>query len=133
MLQWKFVLETTDFLHEQGIHVAMETCGFADFKIYQSVVSSVDLIIMDIKHLDSEKHKQGTGQKNEKILENFQYLCESKKPCIIRTPLIPGFNDEPKLLQEIEELARKAPGLMKYEYMPYHALGTGKLESLGIK
>ena len=70
---------------------------------------------------------------NIQILENFQRLSALHKPCIIRTPVIPGVNDTKEDIGKIAGLAAEAKGLIRYELMPYHMLGTGKLESLGMK
>ena len=132
LLQWQFTMELVQELKALGIHTAMETCGFAPAEVFHSVIALLDLVIMDIKHYDSDIHKSATQQSNEQILSNFAFLCESEKPCIIRTPVIPGVNDDPETIQRIARIASDAPGLLYYELMPYHPLGTGKLESLGL-
>ncbi len=132
LLQWEFVTELLGFLRELGIHTAVETCGFGSCEAYQAVVNAADLILMDLKHPDEEAHKTATGQSNRPILENFSYLCSTEKPCILRTPVIPGVNDSPEVISRIAALAAQAPGLLYYELLRYHPLGAGKLESLGL-
>ena len=131
LMQWQFSAELLAALRAQGIHTAIETSGFAGEEAFCAVLEQTDLVIMDIKHPDSTQHRLVTGQGNECILENFTRLCTSGKPCIIRTPVIPGVNDDDEVIAEIGRLAGQAPGLIRYELMPYHPLGTGKLESIG--
>lgn len=133
LLQWEFSRQVCMELKKAGIHTAIETSGFAQPEAFQTVVDAVDLVIMDLKHPDDTIHKQVTGQSNRKILANFERLCQMGKPCIIRTPVIPGVNDQLETIGAIAKLAANAPGLIHYELMPYHPLGTGKLESLGME
>lgn len=133
LLQWRFVLDLIRNLKSMGIHTALETSGYASQEVYDAVVGEVDLVIMDLKHHDNKVHREVTGVENTRILENYRYLAASGKPCIIRTPVIPGVNDEPEEIRTIAKLVAKAKGLIYYELMPYHALGTGKLESMGMK
>lgn len=133
LLQWKFTRELLHILKTKGIHTAVETSGFASREVYDAVVETADLLIMDLKHHANEVHRQATGVENTCILENFRRMAETEKPCIIRTPIIPGFNDTVEDVRKIATIAAEAKGLMYYELMPYHALGTGKMESLGIE
>lgn len=133
LLQWKFVKELIVLLKDMGIHTAVETSGFAEAAVFDAVISEADLVIMDLKHHDNAVHYRVTGVENIQILENFQRLSALHKPCIIRTPVIPGVNDTKEDIGKIAGLAAEAKGLIRYELMPYHMLGTGKLESLGMK
>lgn len=131
LLQWKFTLELIGALKAMEIHTAIETSGFASKEAYDAVTEQVDLVIMDLKHHDPKAHLKATGVENSRILENFRHLAASGKPCIIRTPVIPGVNDSLEDIYAIARIAAEAKGLLYYELMPYHTLGTGKLESLG--
>ena len=133
LFQWQFSLELIRRLKAGGIHTAIETSGFASREVFDIVTEEVDFVIMDLKHHDSSVHRRVTGVENACILENFHRLAASGKNCIIRTPVIPGVNDSKEDICRIAEIAAKAKGLLYYELMPYHPLGTGKLESLGMK
>jgi pyruvate formate lyase activating enzyme len=87
---------------------------------------------MDIKCIDSEKHKKFTGASNELILDNFEKLCEHfpKLPKLIRTPVIPGFNDTEEDIQAIINFIKDKANV-KYELLKYHRLGQQKYHSLG--
>jgi len=131
LLQWQFTLEVIRGLKAASIHTAVETSGFAVERIFDRVIEEADLVIMDLKHHDTTVHRQVTGVTNDQILYNFRRLAASGKACIIRTPVIPGVNDTVEDIRRIAVIASEAQGLMYYELMPYHPLGTGKLESLG--
>ena len=86
---------------------------------------------MDIKHMDSEKHKAFTGQYNDKILENAQKIARSPVKLIIRTPVIPTFNDTEEEIKAIAKFAASLPGVEEMHLLPYHRIGTDKYKGLG--
>lgn len=114
------------------IHTAIETCGYGKWSDLKEVAMLLDYIIFDIKSMNNEKHKEYTGASNKLILDNFSSLCKEfpnlKK--LVRTPVIPGFNDSIKDIQEIREFIKEKPNI-KYELLPYHRLGKVKYENLG--
>jgi len=90
-----FALELLKKCKEHGIHTAMETCGYAKFETLNSLVPYLDLLLYDLKHMDSKRHAKATGVPNELILENLKKLSAIPGlECVIRIPLIPGFNDD---------------------------------------
>jgi pyruvate formate lyase activating enzyme len=86
---------------------------------------------MDIKHMDSAKHKEYTGAPNERILENAKLIAESGVELIIRTPVIPTFNDTEREIRAIADFAKRLPNVREYHLLPYHRLGTDKYTGLG--
>ena len=88
---------------------------------------------MDIKHMDSLKHKEYTALGNERILENARKIAESGVELIIRTPVIPGFNDTPEEIRAISHFAKTLPGVREHHLLPYHRLGQDKYAGLGRK
>lgn len=125
LMQAEFVLEAASKLG--GLHTAMETSGYAETALFARIAEKIDLIILDIKLADSALHKLYTGVDNTAILENLHYLKASKKPCIIRTPLIPGITDTPENLSAIAALTRGLP----WEKLPYNELAGAKYEMIG--
>lgn len=75
--QADFAMELADLAHQNGIHVAAETTGFAPPAVFQRFMAHVDLFLMDVKHFDREAHKEGTGVYNDLILENLATLAAS--------------------------------------------------------
>lgn len=129
MAQPEFLLELINEL--KPVHVAIETSGHAPEEIFRKVVDSVDLILMDIKHTDSEIHKKYTGQDNTLILKNLQYLIASGKKFYIRIPLIPGVNDTKENMENTAELLKAAKGLERVELLPYHKTAGAKYSMVG--
>ena len=76
-----------------GINTAIETTGFTSLEILQKVAECIDLFLYDIKHMDTQKHYEGTGVHNEQILNNLQWLLENRYNVKVRVPLLKGFND----------------------------------------
>ena len=89
-------------------------------------------MLFDVKHTDSEKHKWATGVGNELILSNLKKLLENfpELPVQVRTPVIPGFNDDEETARSIGKLL-KGYANVTYEALPYHRLGTQKYAFLG--
>lgn len=116
----------------EGIHVCMETSGYAPKKYLERIWNKVDLFLYDYKVTDSEKHKKLCGVDNRQILENLDWLCEKKKDIILRLPLIQGVNDDDVHLQAIARLIQEHDNIRYGEIMPYHNLGIGKAEQIGL-
>ena len=133
MAQFDFALELARRTKEAGLHVAMETCGFALQKNFEAILPYIDLFLFDIKTIDSEKHKQFTGQDLTLIHENLRFIDRNDKKIQLRCPLIPGLNDSEKELSGIADLANSLKNVQSIDIEPYHPLGVSKAERLGGK
>jgi len=80
--------------------------------------------------MDSEKHKEYTGQPNERILENAKKIAKSGVELIIRTPVVPTFNDTAEDIRAISKFAASLEGVKEYHLLPYHRLGQDKYAGL---
>lgn len=116
--------------HEQGIHSVLDTCGFAAPGVFASVSALADLVLFDLKAMDSATHVRFTGVPNKTIHENLRALAAAGKPVIVRFPLIPGVNDSPQELSALSSFVRSC-GLSRLDVLPYHAVGAGKYVRLG--
>lgn len=116
------------------IHTAIETCGYASYETLFEAAKYLDTILFDIKSMNEEKHIEYTGKSNQKILDNFKKLSRDYNDLtkIVRTPVIPGFNDTIEELQEIQKFIKKEENI-SYELLPYHRFGEGKYSMLGRK
>jgi pyruvate formate lyase activating enzyme len=132
LAQADFVLELLKEARRRRINTSIETCGFAEWKDLERICGYLDSILFDIKTMDPVKHKEFTGVSNERILENFQRLCESfpNLPKRVRTPVIPGFNDTEEDIKAIADFIRGKPHT-EYELLAYHRLGQPKYTYLG--
>ena len=116
---------------ESGLNTAMESTACANFDVIEKLLPYLDLYLMDIKHMDSEKHKAFTTQPNELILENAKKLAVRAKQLIIRVPVIPTFNDTEEEIAAIAKFASQLPNVTQLHLLPYHRLGMDKYEGLG--
>ena len=124
-----------DLLHAAkavGINTAMESMDCAKWEVIEEILPYLDHYLMDIKHMDSEKHKQFTGKSNELMLENAKKIAASGQTRLsIRVPVIPTFNDTPEEIRAIARYADTLPGVDEIYLLPYHRLGQDKYEGLG--
>jgi pyruvate formate lyase activating enzyme len=114
---------------EHGLHTAVETSGFAPLKIFAELLSCCDLLYLDIKLVNRERHHAVLGQYNDLILANLRYVAEKKASVIVRFPLIPGYTmDEENISAFITLLS---PLNIPVEPLFFHQLGKTKYESIG--
>ena len=131
LTQPDFAVALLALAHERGITTAIESTGFADFSVIERILPHLDLYLMDIKHINSDKHKAFTGQPNDKILANAQRIARSPVKLIIRTPVVPGFNDTEEEISAIARFAASLPGVEEMHLLPYHRIGSDKYKGLG--
>ncbi|PIU22826.1 MAG: glycyl-radical enzyme activating protein [Chloroflexi bacterium CG08_land_8_20_14_0_20_45_12] len=127
--QWEFVLQLLKECKQEGLHTALDTCGYAPWHILEKVLEHTDLILFDIKHINSSQHRKGTGKGNRLILDNAKRTA-AKVRTWLRFPLIPGYNDSDEHVREVAELATKIR-VEKVSILPYHEWGKAKYEKLG--
>ena len=99
---------------------------------FEELMNYTDLILLDIKHIDNNAHKQLTGWKNENILDCARYLSDIKKPVWIRHVLVPGINDDDDSLHKLRKFLDSLGNIERVEVLPYHDLGVYKWEQLGL-
>lgn len=118
---------------ERGISTAIETTGFAKAETIRRLLPYVDTVLMDIKHTDGKKHKEFTSQDNSLILENAKMIAREANFFIVRTPVIPTFNDTEEEIKAIAEFAKGLGTVKEMHLLPYHRIGSDKYAGLGRK
>lgn len=113
------------------LHTAIETSGYASEAVFARALEEIDLIIMDIKHMDSEIHRQFIGVGNELIQKNLQTLLESGHRCILRVPVIPGVNDTEANMRATAERIQGFSGVERMELLAYHKTAGAKYQLTG--
>ena len=131
MVQTEFLAALLPKLKETGLHVSLDTTGYAPWEKYERILPEIDLVLFDLKHLDPEMHRKWTGVDNHLILENGARIAQKVRTWL-RLPLIPGFNDSEPHLQAVAATARKW-GVEKISILPYHDGGRSKAEQIGMK
>lgn len=120
----------------EGINTAIETCGYAKLESVLKVAEFTDLFLFDIKHINSDKHFQLTGVRNEQILENLQELLRRKYNVQIRMPLLKGVNDCQEDIEAVMEFLvpyKDYKNFKGVDLLPYHKMGVNKYNQLGME
>ncbi|MBE6997307.1 MAG: glycyl-radical enzyme activating protein [Ruminococcaceae bacterium] len=132
LLQWEFAAALLRACREEGIHTCVESALHVPWAHAAAVFQYADMIITDIKHMDSKVHKALTGAGNERILENIRRLAALGKPLVVRTPVVPGYNGDEESIRSIASFLRDELGgaLLQYQLLPYRKMGTEKYASL---
>jgi pyruvate formate lyase activating enzyme len=132
LMQHEFAAQLLKEAKERGIDTAIETCGFAPWEHMKMVCRYANTIFYDIKCIDENKHLKYTGVKNGIILENFKELVDHfpQSNIIVRTPVIPGFNNKQEDIQAIVGFLTPIKNI-KYQLLPYHSFGAIKYSYLG--
>lgn len=121
---------------QEGINTAIETCGYAKLESVLKVAQFTDLFLFDIKHIDSDKHFQLTGVRNEQILENLKELLRLKYNVKIRMPLLKGVNDDQDEIEKVMEFLAPYKDYKNFkgiDLLPYHKMGVHKYTQLGLE
>jgi pyruvate formate lyase activating enzyme len=130
--QPEFLRELTDALYDEGFDLAIETCGQFDFDTLAPVLKKMNLIFMDLKHIDPALHRKFTGADNGLILENIRRTAALGPPMVVRIPTILGVNgDDGAMAGAFAFLRDNAPGAA-LELLPYHRFGEEKYRQLGL-
>lgn len=134
LMQGEAVIELLKEARHRYISTTIETSGFAPESIVLEAGKYLKTIYFDIKSMNARKHQEWIGVSNEKIIQNFKLLRTTypEKNIIVRTPVIPGFNDDEKDILQIREFLESV-GQKEYELLPYHKFGKPKYEKLGRK
>lgn len=139
LLQIDFVTEFFTLAHEKGINTTLDTSA-QNFDLrdsqymakFEKLCSVTDLFLLDIKHIDDEKHKKLTGHTNKNILQAATYLSENAKKMWIRHVLVPGITDDENDLHSLRNFIDSLKTVERVEVLPYHTLGIFKWKNLGI-
>lgn len=132
MLQSEFLVHFLKECKKIGINTAVDTAGMVPFESFMKIIPCTDLFLYDIKCISPELHEKFTGANNNRILTNLRGLFSMGANVIVRIPLIPGFNTSDEEFLKIKDFLSEfnPKGI---EILPYHTLGNGKYEKLGME
>jgi pyruvate formate lyase activating enzyme len=131
LIQYEFARKLLYSCKEIGIHTAMETAAFADWKAFESVIDFTDLFMIDIKLIDKLRHKEIVGQDNNIILHNIVKLSNAGAKVIIRIPIIPSINDDDENIINTGKFLLNNTSFRDIELLKYHSLAENKYLKLG--
>ena len=139
LVQLDFITELSKAAVKNGVNVAVDTSGYLfdenspeKIKKFDELNKYVDLYLLDIKHIDDDKHRMLTGVGNKHTLAFAKYLSDSGKKMWIRHVLVPGITDDDDALIRLKEFIDTLKTVEKVEVLPYHTMGVPKYEKLGI-
>lgn len=132
-LQAEFVAEVFKKCREIGIHTTLDTSGFAELDRISELLEYTDLILLDIKHAEEERHREITGVGTGKIRKFAVYTAEKGIPVWIRYVLVPGYTDDEEDLKKAALFIHELKNVEMISILPYHSLGQYKWEKMGAE
>ena len=132
LLQSEFLIEVCKLLKKENIHIALDTSGVGNGN-YEEILSYIDLILLDIKHVSKEGYKDITGSDIDESYKFIEALNKSNKPVWIRQVIVPGIMDNEDYLRKLKIQLNQIKNIQKIEFLPYHTLGKEKYKELNIK
>ncbi|MBZ8180103.1 pyruvate formate lyase-activating protein [Oscillatoria salina IIICB1] len=133
LMQPKFVGEIFRRCQELGIHTALDTSGYVNVQIVQSILDYVDLVLLDIKSYDPKIYRKVTSVSLEPTLEFAKYLKEINKPTWIRFVLVPNLTEPQHNVEGLAKFVSSLQNVEKVEVLPFHKMGEYKWEQLGYE
>lgn len=139
LMQLNFVTELFEAARKKDIHTCLDTSGVTfgrnngDYlHKLDRLLSSTCLVMLDLKHIDEEKHKALTGHSNQNILDFARYLNEKNIPVWVRHVVVPGITDQEKDLCNLGRFIGSLKNVKALDVLPYHDMGKIKYESMGL-
>lgn len=138
LLQMPFVTALAKACKAEGLHVALDTSGVlfqnneAWLTQYESLLEQIDLVLLDIKQIDSKKHERLTAHKNEATLAMAQDLNNRHIRMWVRYVLVPGYSDEEEDVKALKAFIEPLTMVEKVEVLPYHKMGISKYQSMNL-
>ena len=132
LLQAAFLTEALDLLRAEGVHTALDTCGYAPWKDLQEAAQRSSLVLYDLKLMDEARHKAATGRSNQIILDNLKALSGMHTEIHIRVPVIPGINDDDGNMEATARFLSSLAGVRQVDLLPYHRIGEPKFARMGM-
>ena len=130
LAQAEFLCAMLERCRAEGIHSAVDTCGYVPAETFALVVGLTDLVLFDVKLMDDARHREFMGAGNELILENLSAAAQSARQVAVRIPVVPGVNDDEANIEASIEMLRSV-GVSKVDLLPYHETGSEKYRRLG--
>lgn len=140
LMQLDFMIDLFTLAKEKQIHTCIDTSGIAFNPANQTLMDKLnhlmtltDLVMLDIKHIDPQKHQELTAQPNQNILKFAEYLSERNVDTWIRHVVVPGITDDDKYLYDLGYFIGGLSSLKALDVLPYHTMGESKYEKLGME
>lgn len=138
LLQMDFVIDLFEKAKARSIHTCLDTSGIlfpetnTQLQKWDRLCASLDLVLLDIKHIDDENHRKLTGFSNRAVLAFAKYLDKKKIPVWIRHVVVPTITDQQESLERLGQFLGTLSNVRALDILPYHDMGKAKYEALGI-
>ncbi len=129
-LQIEFITALLKELKKLNLHTCIDTSGFVDISLLEETLKYVDLVLLDLKHIDNEKHLQLTGVSNKKILDFAKHLSQQQIKVWIRHVVVPTLTDNPTDVEKLALFINSLKNVARVELLPYHSMGKIKWQKL---
>jgi pyruvate formate lyase activating enzyme len=131
LAQAGFVTEAMRRLQAEGVHTALDTCGFGSWPDLRAAAAASNTVLFDLKLMDDGRHQAATGVSNRPILENLRALAAVHADIWIRIPIVPGITDDEANVEAVAEFVRPLAGVTRVDLLPYHPTGEAKFARAG--
>ena len=136
LLQLKFLINLFKAFKEMGVHTTIDTSA-ACFDVrrsddFKELMAYTDLVLLDFKQINDEKHKILVGQSNKRVLDFARFLDELQVKVNTRHVLVPGINNDEKDLRDLRSYLDTLSNVVKIDILPYHTYGKSKWENMGL-
>lgn len=132
LIYGEFVKQLAGRCLEENIGTALETCGCVPRQNLERILPLIRFVLFDYKLDTQEDQDRYTGGDQMRIMDNLEYAAAHHDHIILRCPVIPGINDTEEHFRAIARLSQSSPCIRKTQLMPYHSMGRGKWEQLGM-
>jgi pyruvate formate lyase activating enzyme len=132
--QADFMIETAEGLKKEGIHVALDTCGYCSESVLRKSLAVVDMVLYDLKVMDPERHLRYTGVPVDRVLSSAKILGQSRMAVWVRTPIIPGHTDDDENIRRIARFIKKhMPNVERWDLLAFNKMCVDKYRLFGLE
>ncbi|MBV7273570.1 pyruvate formate lyase-activating protein [Clostridium sp. PL3] len=132
LMQPEFLRETLKLCKEAGIHTVIDTAGYGIKKYYDEILKNVDLVILDIKHVDNKGYENLVGQSKNGFDEFLESVQKANTKLWIRHVVVPGITASEEHIRKLAQIIKNIKNVEKIELLPYHTLGVEKYKRMGL-
>jgi len=133
LMQDRFAAKLFAAVHLMGIHTALDTNGSLGKRLSDAELENIDLVLLDIKAWDPDRHRHLTGMDVGPVLDFARRLAEQKRPIWVRYVLVPGLTDDPQEIAQIAKFAASLGNVKRVDVLPFHQMGRYKWKELNLE
>jgi pyruvate formate lyase activating enzyme len=133
LMQHRFAVKLLSATRAMGIHTALDTNGYYGERLSDAELEVADLVLLDLKGWDAERHRRFTGMEIGPTLAFARRLASLRRPVWVRFVLVPGWTDDPGEVARIAAFAGELGNVERVDVLPFHQMGRFKWKALGLK